>query len=222
MEVISFANNGIYILLSLFLSSIKYVFQLRKNREGCIIMWGKFLMEYFKSPRTVGAVAPSSRKLAEKMAHDIDFEKAKCIVEYGPGTGVFTDRLIKKIKKHTLLMLVEYNEEFCKQLEEKYSEYSNVIIVNDSAENVDKHLKKHNIGEVDYVVSGLPFASLPRSMSNKILKKTKDILKKNGLFITFQYTLLKKGYIGSYFEDISLERVVLNIPPAYVLKCQNT
>lgn len=41
-------------------------------------------------------------------------------------------------------------------------------------------------------------------------------------FITFQYTLLKKGYIGSYFEDISLERVVLNIPPAYVLKCQNT
>jgi phospholipid N-methyltransferase len=185
-------------------------------------MWVKFLMEYFKSPRTVGAVAPSSRKLAEKMADDIDFEKAKCIVEYGPGTGVFTERLIRKIRKHTLLMLVEYNEEFCKQLEEKYSNCSNVVIINDSAENVDKHLKKYNIDEVDYVVSGLPFASLPKSMSNKILKKTKDILKKNGLFITFQYTLLKKGYIGSYFEDISFERVVLNIPPAYVLKCQNT
>lgn len=185
-------------------------------------MWVKFLMEYFKSPRTVGAVAPSSRKLAEKMADDIDFEKAKCIVEYGPGTGVFTERLIRKIKKHTLLMLVEYNEEFCKQLEEKYRDYNNVVIINDSAENVDKHLKKYNIDEVDYVVSGLPFASLPKSMSNKILKKTKDILKKNGLFITFQYTLLKKGYIGSYFEDISFERVVLNIPPAYVLKCQNT
>lgn len=34
-------------------------------------------MEYFKSPRTVGAVAPSSKKLAEKMAHDIDFDHAK-------------------------------------------------------------------------------------------------------------------------------------------------
>ena len=104
-------------------------------------MWVKFLREYFKSPRTVGAVAPSSKKLAEKMAHDIDFDSAKCIVEYGPGTGVFTERLMKKIKKHTLLMLVEYNEEFCKQLEEKYRKYSNVVVINDSAENVDKYLK---------------------------------------------------------------------------------
>lgn len=185
-------------------------------------MWGKFLIEYFKSPRTVGAVAPSSVKLAEKMADDIDFEKAKCIVEYGPGTGVFTDRLIRKIKRNTMLMLVEYNEEFCKQLEEKYSDYSNVVIINDSAENIDMHLKRYNIDEVDCVVSGLPFASLPKSMSTKILGKTKNILKKNGMFITFQYTLLKKSYIGSYFEDISCERVILNVPPAYVLKCQNT
>lgn len=185
-------------------------------------MWGKFLFEYLKSPRTVGAVAPSSKKLAEKMLDDIDFEKAKCIVEYGPGTGVFTERLMRKVKKNTLLMLIEYNEEFCKQLEEKYNEYSNVLVINDSAENIDKHLKKYGIKEVDYVVSGLPFASLPKSMSNKILKKTKEILKENGMFITFQYTLFKKGYIGSYFEDISLERVVFNIPPAYVLKCQNT
>lgn len=184
-------------------------------------MWGKFLIEYLKSPRTVGAVAPSSKKLAEKMAGDIDFETARCIVEYGPGTGVFTETLMKKIRKHTSLLLIEYNEEFCKQLEERYSDYSNVIVINDSAENIDKHLKKYGVKEVDYVVSGLPFASLPKSMSNKILKKTKEILRHNGMFITFQYTLLKKGYIGSYFKDISLERVILNLPPAYVLKCQN-
>jgi phospholipid N-methyltransferase len=185
-------------------------------------MLGKFLMEYLKSPRTVGAVAPSSKRLAEKMADDIDYNNAKCIVEYGPGTGVFTERLMRKIRKHTLLILIEYNEEFCKKLEERYSDYDNVVVINDSAENIDKHLKKYSIKEVDYVVSGLPFASLPKSMSNKILNKTKIILKKNGLFITFQYTLLKKGYIGSYFRDITLERVVLNLPPAYVLKCQNT
>lgn len=55
-----------------------------------------------------------------------------------------------------MLMLVEYNEEFCRELEEKYGEYNNVVIVNDSAENVDKYLKEYNIKEVDYVVSGLP------------------------------------------------------------------
>ncbi len=155
------------------------------------------------------------------MVKNIEIENAKCIIEYGPGTGVFTDKLIQGKKRDTILMLLEYNKEFCKQLEKKYNNQSSVIIINDSAENIDKYLELYNIKKVDYIVSGLPFASLPKNISNKILEKTKTILKKGGLFITFQYTLLKKEYIGAYFKNISLERVVVNIPPAYVLKCQN-
>lgn len=181
----------------------------------------KFLIEYFKSPRTVGAVAPSSKRLADKMVKIIDFKNANCIVEYGPGTGVFTDKLVEEKKKDTILMLLEYNKEFCKQLEERYNGYDNIILINDSAENVDKYLKEYNISKVDYVISGLPFASLPKNVSNKILRKTKSILKKDGIFTTFQYTLLKKEFIAGYFKKIELERVVFNIPPAYVLKCQN-
>lgn len=59
----------------------------------------KFLIEYFKSPRTIGAVAPSSEKLAEKMVGDIDFKNSEVIIEYGPGTGVFTDKLVKRRRK---------------------------------------------------------------------------------------------------------------------------
>lgn len=182
----------------------------------------KFLLEYLRSPRTVGAVAPSSERLAVKMVSNIDFENSKCIVEYGPGTGVFTDKIIERKKKDTLLILLEYNKVFCKQLEERYNEIDNIIIINDSAENVDMHLEKYRIRNVDYVVSGLPFASLPKNISNKILKKTRTILKKDGLFITFQYTLLKKEFIAGYFKEIELERVVLNVPPAYVLECKNS
>ncbi|AFS77560.1 ribosomal RNA adenine methylase transferase [Gottschalkia acidurici 9a] len=181
----------------------------------------KFLVEYIKSPRTVGAVAPSSERLAVKMVADMDFKNTKCIVEYGSGTGVFTDKLVERKNKDTLLILLEYNKGFCKQLEDRYSGNNNIIIINDSAENVYIYLKKYNIKKVDYVVSGLPFASLPKSISNKILKKTKTILKKDGLFITFQYTLLKKEFIANYFKEIELKRVVLNVPPAYVLKCKN-
>lgn len=181
-----------------------------------------FLIEYFKSPRTIGAVAPSSERLAKKMVRDIDFENAESIVEYGPGTGVFTDKLVERKKQDTLLILLECNKEFCKQLEDKYNGHNNIIVINDSAENVDKYLNKYKINKVDYVVSGLPFASLPKNTSNKILKKTRTILKKNGLFITFQYTLLKKEFITGYFRKIDIERVVFNIPPAYVLKCLNS
>lgn len=182
----------------------------------------KFLIEYIKSPRTVGAIAPSSKKLSAKMLKNIDFKNAQCIIEYGPGTGVFTDKLIERKNRATLLLLVENNSRFCKQLQKKYSKNNNVVIINDSAENIDKYLERYDIKKVDYVVSGLPFASLPKSASDEILKKTETILKKDGLFITFQYTLLKKEYITSYFKNISVERVILNIPPAYVLRCHNT
>lgn len=51
-----------------------------------------FLLEYIKNPRYIGAVAPSGKQLASKMISEIDFEKAKCIIEYGPGTGAFTEK----------------------------------------------------------------------------------------------------------------------------------
>ena len=179
-----------------------------------------FLLQYFRKPRRIGAVAPSSIWLAEKMVRDIDFENAKCIVEYGPGTGVFTDKLLKKRKPDTTLFLLEANKEFCTQLREKYANTHNIIIIYGSAEHVDSYLKKYGISRVDYVVSGLPFASLPKNVSDTIVHKTRNIVDKEGLFITFQYTLFKKAFLARYFSKIEQERVLRNLPPAYVLKCR--
>ena len=52
-----------------------------------------FLHEFIKHPKHTGAIAPSSKILAKKMVDVIDFNKAKCIVELGPGTGVLRKRL---------------------------------------------------------------------------------------------------------------------------------
>lgn len=179
-----------------------------------------FLMQYIKTPRRIGAVAPSSKWLAEGMVRDIDFENAGCIVEYGPGTGVFTDKLLEKRKPGTTLFLLESNKKFCMLLRKKYAGEKDMIIVYGSAEHVDSYLKKYGIRKVDYVVSGLPFASLPKNVSETILHKTGEILGQEGLFITFQYTLLKKAFIAEHFTRMNQERVLRNLPPAYILKCR--
>ncbi len=180
-----------------------------------------FLFQYITKPRTVGAILPSSKHLAEKMIDTIDFNHAKYIVEYGPGTGVFTDKLISSRNKDTVILLIEYNYEFFMSLTEKYSDQINLFVIHGSAENVDKYLADYNIPYVDYVVSGLPFASLPKSVSSTILMKTKNILRKNGEFITFQYTLFLKQYINGYFDVLDINKEYRNIPPAYVLSCSN-
>lgn len=180
-----------------------------------------FLLQYITKPRTVGAIMPSSKHLAEKMIDTINFGSAKYIVEYGPGTGVFTDKLIARRNNNTVILLIEYNYEFFLSLVKKYKDEDNLYVIHGSAENVDVHLANYNIPYVDYVISGLPFASLSKNMSSTILRKTKTILKKDGRFITFQYTLFMKQYINQYFNIIDVDKEYRNIPPAYILNCVN-
>ncbi len=112
-----------------------------------------FIKQYIKNPKTVGAVAPSSEKLAHKMVEDINFLNASCIVEYGPGTGVFTEKILDKKKDSTIFIAIEYNEDFYKILKEKFKNRTNFVLINDSAENLKEHLNKYNIDKVDYIVS---------------------------------------------------------------------
>ncbi|MGE6599681.1 class I SAM-dependent methyltransferase [Bacillus proteolyticus] len=178
-----------------------------------------FLFQYIAHPRNIGAVIPSSKFLADKMLESIDFKKAKYIVEYGPGTGVFTKKLLEKRNVNTTLLLVENNKEFDLLLKEKFKKEKNLYIVCGSAENIDEYLKGHCIPYADYIVSGLPFSSLPQNVSNKILLTTTKILKEDGKFITFQYTKFKKNFINRFFAKIDVKRELKNLPPAYVFSC---
>jgi len=179
-----------------------------------------FIWQYITRPRTVGAVAPSSKYLAKKMVEDIDFQNARYIVEYGPGTGVFTEKILKARKSDTILLIIENNEEFFQLLKKRYPNESNLHIIKDSAASLEKYMKQYDIPYADYIVSGLPFASLPQDVSIEILEQTKKHLKPDGRFITFQYTLLKKDFIGRFFNEIDIKREMRNIPPAYVLSCK--
>jgi len=179
-----------------------------------------FIKEYLTKPRTVGAVLPSSKYLARKMVKDINFSIATCIVEYGPGTGVFTEKIVESMKEDTILILLENNESFYRELCKKFANDQNVYIMRDSAENIGKHLATHGLEAADYVVSGLPFASIPADISLRILAQTKKHLKIGGCFITFQYTLLKKEFIGQFFGKVKLRWEFRNVPPAFVLSCR--
>ncbi|MDE5556845.1 MAG: hypothetical protein K2J32_04010 [Ruminococcus sp.] len=96
-----------------------------------------FLVEYLKHPRKIGAVASSGNGLARKMMKPINFKSANVIVEYGSGTGAFTRELVIHRKPETVLILIEQNELFCRELEKTFCNQPNIYIINDSAENVN-------------------------------------------------------------------------------------
>ena len=177
--------------------------------------------EFLKHPRKIGAIAPSGKHLAAKMMTPIDFTSAKVIVEYGPGTGSFTRELAARRRPDTTLILVEQNETFCEQLKASFGGLPNLFIMHGSAGDVGQHLEACGVPGADYIVSGLPFSSLPAAVSDRILNATKPALGREGKFITFQYSLVKKKFFEQYFQMTDCWKVIKNLPPAYVLVMKN-
>ena len=177
--------------------------------------------EFLKHPRKIGAIAPSGKHLSAKMMIPIDFTSAKVIIEYGPGTGSFTKELIARRKPGTVLILIEQNKVFCEQLRASFDSLPNLFIMHGSAENVGQYLEACGVHSADYIVSGLPFTSLPAAVSDNILNATKLVLGQDGKFITFQYSLVKKKFMEKYFQVMNCRRVIKNLPPAFVLVMKN-
>ena len=178
----------------------------------------KFISEVLKSTGTIGALSPSSSFLAAKMLEPIDFNKADCIVEFGPGTGVFTHKLLEKMKPEAKLLAFEINPSFIEELN-KIND-PRLIIINDSAEKIEDYLNQHDFTSADYIISSLPFAMIPDTVVHNILTNSDNALSENGKYIQFQYSLNAKKKLESYFSKVSINFTFLNLPPAFIYICE--
>lgn len=180
-----------------------------------------FFSQYLKHLRSVGSVTPSSRWLARKMTADVDLAHTKVIVEYGPGTGALTTEIIKQKPESAKLLLIEANEAFYRHLRKLYAAHPSVKVIHASAESIEEILQKYKLPAPDCIFSGLPFAALPNEVSRAILETTVKVLGSQGIFVTFQYTLVKKKFFAEFFRSITITHEPRNIPPAFVLRCDN-
>lgn len=178
----------------------------------------RFISQFFSEKKQIGAISPSSRFLADKMLENITFSKANVIVELGPGTGVFTQKILEQMEPNATLLVFELNNDFFKQLSSSIKD-QRVILIHDSAEKLNHYLLKHNISEVDYVVSSLPLSNFPLRFILRLLRAMQGTLSQEGKFIQFQYSLQSKKTIEHVFKSVSISFTPLNIPPAFVYTC---
>lgn len=181
----------------------------------------QFFMQFLKHPKTIGAIAPSGKALAAKMMVPVNFARARCIVEYGPGTGAFTRELLRRRRAQTTFILIEQNEVFFQKLKKELKGEQGVYVIHGSAEQVNAYLSAYGFETADYILSGLPFTSLPKQVSERILEATQKALGEKGRFITFQYSLAKQAFFQVYFCLTGRLLEFKNIPPAYVMVMKN-
>ncbi len=175
-------------------------------------------MEAIRNIKTTGTVWPSSPHLIRKMLSAIDFDKADYIVEFGVGNGNITRELLENMKPGSKLLAFEINGQFYQQQKDELKD-ERLVLINDSAEEIETYLKRLHISKVNYVVSGLPLTNLGKTFCESLLTKTHKILPKNGKYIQFQYSLSQYNLIKKHFSKVKIKFTALNIPPAVVYVC---
>lgn len=181
-----------------------------------------FLRQFLRHPGKTGAVAPSSEGLAELIADSAGLAEASVIVEWGPGTGVFTEKILQKKRPDALFLAVEMNPEFVSATRTRCPGAS---IYHDSAANTLHYLERHGQRQCDCVICGLPWAAFDESLQDTLLDTLVAILRPGGRFLTFAYLqglLLPAGRrfrrkLRSRFTHVATTRTVWrNLPPAFV------
>src|SRR5258705_13455020 len=71
-----------------------------------------FARNFFRHPRMLGSIVPSSRFLTKQLLEPIDWSRARVIVEYGPGVGGITAESPPPRPPDARLIPLENNPEF--------------------------------------------------------------------------------------------------------------
>lgn len=178
-----------------------------------------FASNFFKHPAMLGSIIPSSRHLIEKLLAPVDWSRAKRVVEYGPGVATFTRALLERMPEDGELLVMELNRDFAEYVRERVQD-PRLTIAHASAASLDEWTEQLGWAGVDYIVSGIPFSTMPADTRDEILETTRNGLAETGEFLVFQFSNAVFPFLKDTFALVDKDFEVRNIPPAHCYRCR--
>lgn len=173
-----------------------------------------FLREWINRPGRVGAVWPSSKRLAQCMAAQTPMSGTGLVIELGGGTGVITQALLAQGLSRERLRVVERSPAFARHLRQRFP---SVQVIQGDAARLAVLLPEH--AAIDAVVSSLPLRSLPRAEALAIVEQWRCVLPAGGALLQFSYALQASAdWLGAGFALRDSQLIWRNLPPARVMR----
>jgi phospholipid N-methyltransferase len=194
------------------LSPAEAVTAAKQKRPG---PWAMFFKGFLKHPVMVGSVIPSSDTLIAHMLSKVDWANTKVFVEYGPGVGTFCRPVLEKLSADAVLIAIDTNPDFIDYLTATITD-ARFRPVLGSAEDVEQIVKDSGFDHADYVLSGLPFSTLPTGVGPAIAAATGRVIRPGGAFLVYQFRAKAREFFAPHFGKIDKAMEWWNIPPCFL------
>ena len=180
----------------------------------------RFIKGMISTPKTVGAIMPTSARMASRMASIIDTGSGLPVLELGPGTGVITKAILDKGVRPEDLVSIEYSSEFVRHLRGKYPR---VNFINGDAFSLAETLKDYRGQKFDCVISGIPLLNFPMHQRVSLIEDLLKLIPVGRPVVQFSYGPISPvvarpdSYTIKHFDF-----VMRNIPPAQIWHYKKT
>ena len=178
----------------------------------------RFLGTLVREPLSVGALAPSSRRLANHMVADI--VPGSRVIELGAGTGALTQAILASGVAPADLLVIEQNAAFSEMLRKRFA---GVTVITGNALGLRQHADAL-AGPADFVVSGLPLLLFTPGRKLRLLHQVFSALSEEGAFHQFTYggrCPVERAVLRRLGLEATLLRFTpINLPPAFVYRLQ--
>jgi phosphatidylethanolamine/phosphatidyl-N-methylethanolamine N-methyltransferase len=173
-----------------------------------------FFRQWLRSPKSMGAVIPSSRALARAVSREIAWRPGQVIVELGAGTGAISQGLIESGLPPEALMMIELDRPLFEYLRERFPK---VRVINGDATRLVDILRQQGVAEVGTVISGIPMVTMPIGFQRAIIEQSFAALGPGGCLLQYSYSPVVPIRAKKLGVDARLVKfVVRNLPPATV------
>jgi len=166
----------------------------------------------------LGSLIPSSRFLVQRLMGEVDWDRARVIVEYGPGIGNITHEVLRRMRPDAVLIVLEMNEEFVGYLKRRFSD-PRIHVVHGSAADVEAVLSRQGLSRAGLVISGIPLSTIPAALREEIIRSTHRILYPDGAFLVYQFSPKVAHDLNRIFSQVNRSFEPLNVLPAQIFYC---
>lgn len=184
--------------------------------EFCALMTNlRFTRTWLRSPRSTGALVPSSESLAAALVAALPDDDYDLVVELGTGEGRVTRQLAARFGGDRVFG-VELDSGLAKLARAQVPEAT--VVVGDACRLAHLLQRRGGTGKTA-VVSCLPLISMPRTR-HRVLSAVRPLIAPHGHLVQFTYApwqpYSKKECRFFSLSGVRADRVLRNLPPATV------